>query len=507
MRNILVGVLLIFFQISTNAQDLHIYYDVYQDSITYLKEGKPVKKANLKKGARAILHIVNYNDYIYDLEVSTESENYDIPSAGMGRLFNFSGTGDAFSQLQDAAGSFGVSGFELGDNSMTNDRDGAVEYETNVSLQAIQLSKKFEAALEEMADIEEEIQELGQDIETKIEDQQFSSFKKKEVRKLRTNPNLSANMIKEISMDYMEQILGIDKDETFDLEKMFEKTDPKNAIGSIIREYKMETDRLDNKFTELSTIAQLLFAFELRPTDEVSFKSAFTEAEKRKAAYREKVTRMEQQMQKIGKWDIEEFADIHYMYMEMKDHRFEKTIILKPEDDLTQININLVPIDSVQIKGVRSKNLAPLEVEVFGGLKINASVGISFAGFFNRPQEYGVRDGRIYADDLDVFSPIITSFIHFHPQSKKQVSLGGAFGLGIGLGGEGAGLQNYFLGPSLVVGKKQRIVFSTGLMTGKTERLAQGFGVGEAYDQNIVPTKSIYELGYFLGISFNFLGG
>lgn len=44
MRNILIGGVLIFFQITTFAQDLHIYYDGYQDSITYLKEGQPVKK-------------------------------------------------------------------------------------------------------------------------------------------------------------------------------------------------------------------------------------------------------------------------------------------------------------------------------------------------------------------------------------------------------------------------------------------------------------------------------
>jgi hypothetical protein len=506
MKNILMAGILFCIPLIGFTQDLHIYYDVYKDSIFYLKNGQVVEKANLKKGARTVLHLINYNDYIYQVEVNTKTKNYNIPSSGAGKMFDLSGAGDAFSNLQNAAGSFGASGFELGSNSLTNERDGAVEYESGVSLEAIQLSKKFENVLKEMADIEEEIEELAEDIETKLEDQQFAAFKKEEAQKLRTNPNLSANMIKQISLDYMQQILGVEAGEAFDLEKMFEKANPQNTIGAIIKDYKVETNRLETKFSELSTIAELLFAFKLAPTDQVSFESAFLQAEKRKSAYEEKVNTMEEQMQQIGKWDIREFSNIRYLYEEMKDHRFEKKLIFKPEDDLTQIDIRLIPIDSVQIQGVRTKTLSPLEVEVFGGLKINASVGISFAGFFTRPQNYFVREGRIFADDLDAFTPIITSFVHFHPQSKKQVSLGGAFGIGIGIGGESSGLQNYFLGPSVIVGKSQRIVFSTGLMTGKLQRLSQGYRVGDSYDESIIPTKSIYEMGYFLGVSFNFMG-
>ena len=100
----------------------------------------------------------------------------------------------------------------------------------------------------------------------------------------------------------------------------------------------------------------------------------------------------------------------------------------------------------------------------------------------------------------------VAPFFHFYAQSKGQVSLGGAFGLGISIGGETAGLQTYFFGPSVIMGKGQRIVFSTGLMGGKVDRLAQGYQVGDAYDEVIVPTKSIYELGYFLGVSFNLIG-
>jgi hypothetical protein len=190
----------------------------------------------------------------------------------------------------------------------------------------------------------------------------------------------------------------------------------------------------------------------------------------------------------------------------MKKHRFAKTIHLRPEKDLAQIELSLVPLDTAGLPELTTRNLNPIRVAIYGGLKINTSIGISFISFFDRPQTYFVREGRILGDDLDPFSPVVTTFVHFYPEGKRQTVVGGTFGLGIGIGGEGSGLQNYMLGPSLIMGRGQRIVFSAGLMAGKVTRLGKGFQVGAPYDSPELPTKSIYELGGFLGISFNLLG-
>ncbi len=506
MKNALFVLLFFFtFQIS-NAQDLHIYYDVTEDSIFYLKNGQPTKEAVLKKGEKAVLHVINYNDYIYDVRVNTSSRDYKIPSSGVGKIFSVGGEGSgAFQQLKDAASNFGIPGFQISENSISSDRDGAANA-VEVSAEVKRLSAQFTSILKDMRDIEEEIEDIGEDIETDIQSQEFNAFKAEEAASLRTNPNLSPKQIKKISLEYMEEILGVKGDKKFDLEDLFEKSDPKKIIGNQIKDYKTETERLEAEFTKLSTTNKLLAASQLPLSDQASFLSSFTAAENRKNSYQEKVEQMEEQIEQIGQWDIKELSKIRYLYEEMKEHKFEKKIILSPEDDLTQIRISLTPIDSAQIEGAKTLQLNPLQVSVFGGLKINASVGISFASFFNRPQFYSTREDRIIADDLDPFTPIVTSFIHFHPQSKNQVSLGGAFGLGIGIGGETSGLQTYFLGPSLIIGKTQRIVFTSGLMAGKVDRLAQGFSVGDAYSESIVPIKSVYEMGYFLGISFNFLG-
>jgi hypothetical protein len=141
-------------------------------------------------------------------------------------------------------------------------------------------------------------------------------------------------------------------------------------------------------------------------------------------------------------------------------------------------------------------------------MKINVSIGISFSGYFKQPQSYYLQDTIIRSENADAFLPIITSFFHFYPQSAGNVSIGGNFGIGIPLtNSENGQSLSFFLGPSFIIGKGQRIVLSTGVMGGKVQQLAQGLEVGDKLlPFSPVPTKSAYELGYFLGVSFNISG-
>ena len=173
------------------------------------------------------------------------------------------------------------------------------------------------------------------------------------------------------------------------------------------------------------------------------------------------------------------------------------------------MKLKLSPIDSLQRQGLKTIELAPVAVSVFGGMRVRASVGLNFSQFFSRPQTFFVRDTTLQSSSKDAFVPVLTSFVHFYAPSRKSVSVAGSFGVGFPLGG-GENLQSisFFLGPSLLFGKSERIVLNAGLMGGKSEKLSQGYEVGDTYisDSNLAPTISVYELGYFIGVSFNLSG-
>jgi hypothetical protein len=174
------------------------------------------------------------------------------------------------------------------------------------------------------------------------------------------------------------------------------------------------------------------------------------------------------------------------------------------------MQLKLSPIDSLERKGIKTIELTPVVVNVFGGMRVRASVGLNFGQFFSRPQTFFIRDSVLQSSNKDAFVPVMTSFVHFYAPSPRAVSIAGTFGVGFPLGG-GENLQaiSFFLGSSLLFGKGERIVLNAGIMGGKKEQLSQGYKIGDAYGLESIeaPTTSVYALGYYLGVSFNLAGG
>jgi len=61
----------------------------------------------------------------------------------------------------------------------------------------------------------------------------------------------------------------------------------------------------------------------------------------------------------------------------------------------------------------------------------------------------------------------------------------------------------YLAGLSLIGGRRQRIVFTAGVIAGKVTRL-NGVGVGQPFAGDTPPTQQVYRSAPFIGLSFNF---
>lgn len=506
MKNTFLPLLMCFCWSISPAQDVHIYYDVFKDSITYQVNGQVVERPLLKKGNQLILHVQNYNDYIYKLKVDTKDTNYSISNSGMeGSLMGGGNTG-VLSQLKGMLGT-GAPLENMIDNSETGTRDGfGTESTTVMTAQMRDYQSQFQTAMKELTTLEEEVRDIDQDIEADVQGYEFNSFMQEEAIALRNNVDLPPNKIKELTMEYVEQILDIDQRKKFDLKDLFERQNLQADLKSKVDDYEAEVNKMDRKLKEVQLLRATMLALDFPEAEKAKISLNVEAVEAKTKNLNVKVDTLKTQIPKLANWNIKELAQIRYLYEEMKEHQFEKTIILTPETDRSDLTITLIPTDSAKTKNLVERTLNPIKIQTYGGLKVNASVGISFASYFERPQNYLVRDGIIIGDDLDAFSPVITSFVHFYGEGKRQTTLGGTFGFGISLGGENSGLQNYFLGPSLIMGKSQRVVLTTGVMGGQVNRISNGYEVGDTLEGETVPTRSGYELGGFFGISFN-IGG
>lgn len=493
------------------AQNIHIYYDVSTDSLYYVENGTPTATPGFRKGKPVKLHVVNYNDYLYNLSIELDENDVNVPAAGSGKMFQV-GNKNLLSQLMSTAGNSGGSGNSVQNEVdwLSNNMEGGNNFATAESSAMAKtysrLSSAYATSVQNIIRKEQRISTQTNSIESDITIFAENQFMVAEIEQLKYNPQLRPDQIKRLSLEYLNRVFDDQDPADLDLSEVIKKGDIKSKLNNKISRYQALVLELEKEIFFLELIKDSLVSLPLPSVAEKqSLIVAYDKVKQTAANYEAQVATMAEQAKGLKNWEMKDLMSVRYTYEELKDHPFAYTYTFTPKQDEVKLNITLSPNDSAKVKGLNEKKLAPIEFPTYGGIKVNASVGISFGGYFDRPQNYFSRGGQIRAEDGDAFLPIVTSFIHFYKQGPGPVALGGSFGLGVAIGGETSG-QTYFLGPSIILGKGQRVVISTGIMGGRVQRLGQDYAVGDLFEETNVPTRQVYDLGYFLGFSFN-LGG
>ena len=373
------------------------------------------------------------------------------------------------------------------------------------------LRKEFLGLLRDLDKRESQMVDLQQRIEKLYLQLKMDDLALQEIYKVRQNPGLSPRQIKSISLEYMEVVFGKDPTQEVELNDLLKKEEVRTKMSSLLNGLKKEYAQYNRLRTELTGIGTRSDQYTFSSPKLDIFRQTLTEVSENSAALSEtldeNLSAWEEDLQSFQDRYMEKLLQLRYAFEELKSNKFAHTYQTTADGENMEISARLIPKDSLALNTtVSTREVAPVKVQIAGGLKINASLGISFGQFFDSPASYFVRDGLILAEEKDSFFPILTSFFQFYRQSAGNVSFGGAFGIGVPLANrESVQSATFFLGPSFVFGNNGRIVLSTGLMGGQVERLTLGYQVGDSINtvDGLVPTKNQYELGYFLALSFN----
>ena len=200
---------------------------------------------------------------------------------------------------------------------------------------------------------------------------------------------------------------------------------------------------------------------------------------------------------------------LKYIYDELMANTFTYKYRYTANDKKIYFNISLEPKENSSISGATPKDLPIIEVNSYGGIKINASMGISFTSFFDAPAEYGVRNGLIVASAKDNFTPVLATMFHLYRPTKSAFAPGISVGIGVPfLSNSNAQSVTFLVGPSLHIGKNEEFTLTLGVSGGRTERLSNGYEVGDTFTatDGILPTINKYEFGYGVCFSFKLVG-
>lgn len=177
---------------------------------------------------------------------------------------------------------------------------------------------------------------------------------------------------------------------------------------------------------------------------------------------------------------------------------------IQPENDMVEFKVKIEPWD----KKSSAKDAKPKEFiyrqAVYGGTRVDLSLGLA-AAYYKNTEDYLIsKDSVITVENVKLLSPSLVGMVTMSYRRTDYISFGGSFGMGVDVADGKIQLTNFFIGPTMLFGKKQRIFISVGPSVKNVGKLKN-----EYIGQKITPTgdlssyiKNYYKVGMFASITY-----
>jgi hypothetical protein len=459
------------FTTSLFSQQYLIRYDMQEQQTDYFKiqqkDTTKIKNIDLRKNGRILLQVNNYNPFYWNAKVTAYKSPVD-EEVGYGDVFNpFSvlagGMGDLMGSLPklDMPKNRGELSRENLDEATYNYLNTAAKYADNYD-DLLQLSSK----LEELQTAKLQLTELKFDIVKK--EATIKAEAEKTVKKVLNTSELELSNVLEIGKNYNNRL-----------------THSLYEAGALLNSLQQQQKGVNlNTVYEEKTLLQI----------GESAVNSYNKIAKLKAAQNNQSNLM-----------LDEVAAVAKLYKEISSANFQFSYAVKNEEDISDLKLELYPKADLAIKDTIVQYF---ELTRKKNIRIRNSVGIAFSYFNANNRNYYIgADSIIRKGEKDLFTPLLSSFIHFYAGKTNGIKWGGAFGFGIPLQGEKKDI-NFLLGITAAIGKNEPILVTLGAAGAKVNKLTDGYKLGESTTQTDPEklTTSGYGVGGFLGITFNLSG-
>lgn len=501
MKKLLLAIPFFFFFSNISGQDLHVYYDVFRDSIWYMSNGKSLDRPIVRQGYPVYFHLLEYNRYALRSGIQTTQEDIG-PGLHSTPFF-----------LLDPL----APGLPNPESELIPSGPGHIAvlnaFEEYPAMPAIPAIGQARGPLSEVVRTLENLHGLDQTIRTgsqEMEELEATFLQMEDMSEtldaLLQNPFLPPSLVQEEATRYRESLEGNST-----------KLDFRQSAGKhrqLLRALKARRDSLAQLMEVIEVQRDQWQQSDQEPIQALVQTMGQTMGVSRKylELLEESIEGAEAFDEQLQQKDPATWENLRFRLKEIGMTPFSlHSQQLAERDQLTyevEIQLQEEVANRLGMSEGQTFRKRSVLVSTYGGFKINASVGVSFVHALKPVEDYFVREGLIGSRQASQFFPSLVSFLHFYSLGKHHLSWGGSFGIGLPLwdGSQGQS-PAFFLGPSVLLGKRDRLVFTAGLAGASVKRLDEGILPGDRFDafNGEIPVFSHYELGLFVGLSFNLL--
>lgn len=500
-------ILFLFITYSSWAQidGLLMEYNLYTDEIVFKKDGEIIKEPMIKKTENVYIKVTEFNPYTTKAILDVQETNYNQSSLVNNGDFSSSGDLGLFSGINNIISSMNI---------VPTSGMGYSNFRTSRGLldpDGMKIKSTFESELDKLNEIEFELNSIFHLIRKyqKISKNKHVAFL--DINKLKNNPKIRPSRIQELIHEEIKNALTDSENNDLNIEVLLQQSEETDNIKNLLDQYHTAV----NEYKDLLPLWEELnqdcanYINELKDPKIDYIKEhvpkIYTNINTHIDNYYEldALIHAETNSEK----DLETILDLRMIYEEFSENNFKHSFPPIQALDFDQINILLNFTHKNDLGEFEDYKSLKQTIPISGIWKVTAGLGLSFGIYQNKLQRFSLNTNLITVDEIDQFAPKVTSFAHFYKKNNKDVSIGTSFGIGLPILGSSATSQaiSFFLGPSLILGNNENFIFSAGIMGAKAERLAFGFKEGDFYESitETLPTINRYELGYFIGLTYN----
>lgn len=493
-------------QVCSQATGLVVDYNLYDNVITYTLDGRVVDEPSVKKGQNIYVQISEFNPYSLTASVSSEQLSYSQSSVP-GEL----SSGGAGSSLLSGVGSL-FGGLNMG-SSLTSAYSGIPGSRGASDLQVMEAQSRFESLTASLSAVEQEMAVTVDKINRFKQAESSISLAASDIESLKSNPHLRPSRMKEIIEEEIKYAFAKSDSEGIALLDVLDGQTRAADLQNTIKTYQQQKTAyaaLSQEWKELASSVQLLASL----TEDARFSYIVQASDSVQTIMSRKIGQSSEQFDSITvnqayiEQSRDQLAKLRQVYEELQGDIFTyKFPPLQAENDEIVVDISVSRLATSTAPTTAFKQLTQ-RIPVYGGWKVTAGIGLAFNVLAGDNTRYSIVDDLIVGEDADQFTPAIVSFAHVYRQRASDINFAGSFGVGLPIfNGEGGQSASFYLGPTLIVGKRQKFLISAGLSGSRVVRLAGGLELGDSYTNslNTLPTRNSYELGYFVSISYDIL--
>jgi hypothetical protein len=494
--------------INSNAQSTLIEFNYHDESYNFYKitkRGDTIKKKQPFSYRNVPVKVVvkDLNTYQYNVTFDTRSFDETPVGSEMNVETLLSGYATGMGAFNDLIGE--VKGNDIYQSLF---KDGKFQGLSGISSALGMGAAEFQEELEVLEEDAERLKKINDDLVSasyKVDElfdyMTLVDFTNQEMIKLLYNPNITHAEMKKRAELLAKEVF----DGTIELNTVIAQSTEKSRIinnyKTLYTNYEANSEAITAAVNELNAKLKS----ESTKTELAGFNKVVAERTK---AVESNYKLLETSSTDLSQTEIRsKLMEVYDNYDKIIHADFNYEYSLLTDRDITQVTMSF---GLNQYDSIGSIKTRIINVPTHGGLRINTSAGMSFVSFMGGQNSYLNDAGLIKEVKGDLFSPAITTMFHCYRQSYRPFTIGGSFGVSVPIEGEKDFM--YMGGLSGIIGKKQRVIINVGALGGKVNRLTDGYKSGDvlASEFSEVPMKRVFDLGFFVGVTFNInslLGG